>query len=130
MLSRRSALLAAVAATAAFAAPAFATETEAFTSDAFAAARKAGKPIFVAIHASWCPTCAAQKPILARLFAEPRFKDLAVFRLDFDSQKDEVRNFKARMQSTLITFKGGEEVARSVGDTNPDSIADLLALAL
>ena len=41
-----------------------------------------------------------------------------------------MRNFKARMQSTLITFKGGEEVARSVGDTNPDSIADLLALAL
>ena len=61
MLSRRSALFSAVAATAAFAAPAFATETEAFTPDAFAAAQKAGKPIFVAIHASWCPTCAAAK---------------------------------------------------------------------
>jgi hypothetical protein len=34
------------------------------------------------------------------------------------------------MQSTLITFKGSEEIARSVGDTNPESIADLLALAL
>jgi thioredoxin 1 len=61
MLSRRSALFTAVAATAVFAAPAFAAETEAFTPDAFAAAQKAGKPIFVAIHASWCPTCAAQR---------------------------------------------------------------------
>ena len=41
-----------------------------------------------------------------------------------------MRNFKARIQSTLITFKGTQEVARSVGDTNADSIADLLALSL
>lgn len=89
-----------------------------------------GKSILVEIHASWCPTCQAQKPILSKLFDDPKFKNLAVFRVDFDSQKDEVRNFKARIQSTLITYKGKEEVARSVGDTNPDSIADLLALSL
>ena len=131
MISRRSFLgTAAFAAALAPATMTVAAEERTFTRQAFQAAQRRGQSILVAIHASWCPTCAAQKPILARLFAEPRFKDLAVFRLDFDSQKDEVRNFKARMQSTLITFKGGEEVARSVGDTNPDSIADLLALAL
>ena len=76
MLSRRRALLAAVAATAAFAVPAFATETQVFTPDAFAAAQKAGKPIFVAIHASWCPTCAAQRPILSQLMTDPKLKSL------------------------------------------------------
>jgi thiol-disulfide isomerase/thioredoxin len=125
MLSRRSALFAAVAATAAFAAPAFATETEAFTPDAFAAAQKAGKPIFVAIHASWCPTCAAQRPILSQMMADPKFKNLIYFVVDFDSQKDAVKSFGARMQSTLIAFKGEHETGRSVGDTDA-SIAALL----
>jgi thiol-disulfide isomerase/thioredoxin len=111
-------------------APAFAAEEQPFTRQAFLAAQKDGKSILVEIHASWCPTCQAQRPILGKLFADPKFKNLAVFRVDFDSQKDEVRNFKARIQSTLITFKGNEEIARSVGDTNPDSIADLLTLAL
>jgi thioredoxin 1 len=109
---------------------AFAAEEQPFTRSAFEAAQNAGKSILIEIHASWCPTCRAQKPILSKLMFDPRYKEISVFRVDFDSQKAEVRNFKARFQSTLITFKGTEERARSVGDTNPDSIADLLALAL
>lgn len=131
MISRRSLLGTAVIAAALIPSTmAFPAEEHPFTRAAFQAAQSKGQSILVEIHASWCPTCAAQKPILAKLFADPKFKSLAVFRVDFDKQKDEVRNFKARLQSTLITFKGSEEIARSVGDTNPDSIADLLALAL
>jgi|SRR5580704_3843774 thioredoxin 1 len=130
MITRRFLLNAAAAAALITSAPAFAAEEQPFTRQAFEAAQSAGKSILVEVHASWCPTCKAQKPILSKLFADPKFKNLAVFRVDFDDQKDEVRNFKARIQSTLIAFKGTEEVARSVGDTNPDSIADLLALAL
>jgi thiol-disulfide isomerase/thioredoxin len=126
MLSRRSVLLAAVAASAAVAMPAFAAGPQPFNDAAFAQAQKAGKPIFVAIHASWCPICKAQTPILAELMADPRFKDLVYFTIDFDSQKDLVRRFGARMQSTLISFKGAAEQGRSVGDTNRASIAALL----
>ncbi len=129
MISRRF-LLQAAAAAVFTSTTAFAAEEQPFTREAFLAAQNTGKSILVEIHASWCPTCQAQKPILGKLFADPKFKNLAVFRVDFDSQKDDVRNFKARIQSTLITFKGNQEVARSVGDSNPDSIADLLALAL
>src|SRR6266849_1630716 len=130
MITRRSLLKVAAAASVLASATAFAAEEQPFTRQAFQAAQNSGKSILVEIHASWCPTCQAQKPILGKLFADPKFKNMAVFRVDFDAQKDEVRNFKARIQSTLITFKGTEEIARSVGDTNPDSIADLLALAL
>jgi thioredoxin 1 len=130
MITRRSLLTAAIAAGQVTPVTAFAAEEQPFTRQAFQAAQNAGKSILVEIHASWCPTCQAQKPILSKLFADPKFKNLAVFRVDFDAQKDEVRNFKASIQSTLITFKGAVEVARSVGDTNRDSIADLLALAL
>ena len=126
MLSRRSILIATVVAATAGMSPAFATETRTFDSGSFAAAQKAGKPILVAIHASWCPTCKAQKPILSELMAEPKFKDLIYFVVDFDSQKDAVKFFGARMQSTLIAFKGTTETGRSVGDTERSSIAALL----
>jgi thioredoxin 1 len=126
MLSRRSVLFTAIAAGTAFVAPAYATETKAFDPTSFALAQKAGKPIFVAIHASWCPTCKAQKPILSELMAQPKFKDLIFFVVDFDTQKDAVKFFGAQMQSTLIAFKGTMETGRSVGDTERSSIATLL----
>ena len=97
-----------------------------FAQSAFTTAQVEGKPILVHIVASWCPTCAAQRPILARLEAEAEFKDLLVFNVDFDSQKDAVRELGARMQSTLVAFHGSREVGRSVGDTNPDSLKALL----
>ena len=101
MVTRRflikAATAAATAAVLCASAPAFAAEEQPFTRQAFLAAQKDGKSILVEIHASWCPTCQAQKPILGKLFASPKFKNLAVFRVDFDSQKDEVRNFKARI---------------------------------
>jgi thioredoxin len=80
----------------------------------------------VDVHASWCPICAKQKPILSELTVDPKFKNLVFFVVDCDSQKDAVKSFGVRMQSTLITFKGEPETGRSVGDTDRASIAALL----
>jgi thiol-disulfide isomerase/thioredoxin len=133
MLSRRSVLLSALLASAAGAGavmPAFAVGPQPFDNQAFAEAQKAGRPIFVAIHAPWCPICSAQKPILSGLMADPKFKNLVYFTIDFDSQKDLVRRFGAQKQSTLIAFIGGKEQGRSVGDSNRASISDLLNMVL
>lgn len=94
---------------------------------AFAAAQAAGKPILVAVHASWCPTCAKQRPIIADLAAAPANKDLMIFVVDFDAQKDIVRNFGVRMQSTLIAFHGATERDRSTGVTDAAAINALVA---
>lgn len=126
MFSRRSFIFASGIAAAIYAGSAFAAEPTSFTPEAFAAAQKSGKPILVAIHASWCPTCKAQKPILSELMGKPQFANIVYFVVDFDSQKDAVRDFGARMQSTLIAFKGANETGRSVGDTDRGSIAALL----
>jgi thioredoxin 1 len=130
MLSRRYLIFAAVGASAAMIAKASATEGRSFDLESFTQAQKAGKPILVAIHASWCPTCKAQRPILSELMSAPKFKDLVYFIVDFDNQKDAVKYFGARMQSTLISFKGEKETGRSVGDTDRSSIAALLNKAL
>lgn len=101
-----------------------------YSESAFAAAQAAGRPVLVAVHAPWCPTCTAQKPILSSLLAQPKFRDFVVFDVDFDSQKDAGRALQARTQSTLIVFRGKDERGRSVGDTNGTSIEALLAKAL
>ena len=97
-----------------------------YDAKSFAAAQAAGRPILVEIRASWCPTCKAQEPILGNLEKHDRFRNLLVVLVDFDSQKEAVKAFGARMQSTLIAFKGSVETGRSVGDTNETSIATLL----
>ncbi len=127
MLDRR-ALFASLAAIA-IAVPALA-DGKAFKSADFDKAKASGKPVLVEVSAPWCPTCKAQKPILSELKAQPRFKELASFEVDFDSQKDALRLLNVQKQSTLIVFKGGKEVARSTGETSKAAIEGLLAKAL
>ncbi len=112
------------------ASPSARAATEApFTQAAFATAQREGKPILVYIAASWCPTCARQRPILSQLENDPAFRDLAVYKVDFDTQKDVVRAMGARMQSTLIVFHGSTEKGRSTGATDPSAIKALLEKA-
>lgn len=109
---------------------AYAGESVPFTQAAFEEAQKSGRPILVEVSAPWCPICKAQKPILAKLAADPRFKDLQIFDVDFDTRKDVLRQLNARMQSTLIAFKGDKEVGRSVGETQPEWIEGLVEKTL
>jgi thioredoxin len=109
---------------------ALATDKQRFDEKAFESAQAAGKPILVEVTAPWCPTCKAQAPILQKLTADPKFKNLQVFDVDFDTRKDLLKRFKVQMQSTLIVFKGNAEQGRSTGDTRETSIAALLNKAI
>jgi thioredoxin-like negative regulator of GroEL len=100
-----------------------------FDKPRFAAAQAAGRPILLTIHADWCPTCAKQKPILSRLLADPAFKDIAAFNIDFDAEKELVRQFGVRQQSTIIIFHGKREVMRSTGATAEADIKAMLISA-
>lgn len=106
-----------------------AADRQSYSDAAFAAAQGRGASIVVHVTAPWCPTCRAQKPIIDELAARPENAQLVIFAVDFDSQKDAVRRFNARSQSTLVAFRGTAETARSVGDTDPGNIATLVASA-
>ena len=131
MMNRRHLLGAlAVSAALSFGSIASAMDNKPFDQKAFEAAQAAGKPILVEVKAPWCPVCKAQAPILSQLKAEPKFKELVGFDIDFDSQKDLLKKFGVQKQSTLIVFKGKQETGRSTGDTNASSIGALLGKSI
>lgn len=109
--------------------PAAAAEPTTFTDGAFQAAQQAGKPILVHVNAGWCPTCAQQRPILDKFEHSAELGDLTVFTVDFDSQKDVLRELNVQEQSTLIVFNGKTEKGRATGITDPDDIHALLLQA-
>jgi thioredoxin 1 len=131
MFDRRSFLAAAALGAVIALTPLFSAQAaQSYSDKAFTAAQAAGKPILLHITAPWCPTCRAQKPILSKIESEPKFKNLVVLNIDFDSSKGLLRKLRVAQQSTLIVYKGKQEVGRSTGDTNPDSIAALLGKAI
>lgn len=107
-----------------------ALEKRKYDAGAFKAAQSGDKSILVDISATWCPTCKAQHKVLDSLATRPEFAEIVVFEVDFDSQKDALKTFNARQQSTLIAFRGGRETKRLVGDTATESIEGLLKSTL
>jgi len=101
-----------------------------FSQPAFDKALADGKPVVVDFAASWCPTCKAQKPIVKALLNEPARKPLTLFVADFDKEEALKKRLGVTMQSTLIAFKAGKEVARSTGQTDKAELGALLDKAL
>ena len=108
---------------------AWAGPQEAYTPQRFQQLTGEGKPVLVAIHADWCPTCKAQKPLLHELMGKPEYKEVTELTVDYDKDKTAVQRFKAHMQSTLVAFRGDKEVGRSVGDTTPAGLETLVRKA-
>ncbi len=129
MLRRQFLMLSAVAGIAAAGVPAFAHNGDE-TIPGFDAALKAGKPVLIHVTAPWCEVCQAQKPIVAALLASPDFKDMKEFNVDFDTQKEILARYRVQMQSTMIVYKGGKEIDRQTGQTDPAVIEAFLREAL
>jgi thiol-disulfide isomerase/thioredoxin len=96
-----------------------------FEGKSFQQAQAAGKTILIDVTASWCPTCRQQRPIVEQI--ENERPNLVVYDLDFDSAKDALKHFRVQYQSTLIVFRGNQEIGRSTGDTDPARIRALIA---
>jgi thioredoxin 1 len=99
-----------------------------YSAKAFQDAQAAGKGILINVYAPWCPVCKVQRPIIQSF--EKSNPQLMAFEVDFDKSKDVLKKFGVRYQSTLIVFKGKNEVGRSTGETAPAAITDLLEKGL
>ena len=101
-----------------------------FNQQQFEQALAAGKPVVVDFAADWCPTCRAQKPVISAILQQPAMAPLTLFVANFDTEKALKQALRVNGQSTLVVFKGGKEVARSTGQTQPAQLQALLAKAL
>ena len=93
-----------------------------FTGAAFTQAQADGRTILVDVHADWCPTCKAQAPILDELTQEDALSDAVFLKVDFDRDKDFIRELRIPRQSTVLLFDGEEELVRSVAETDRDTL--------
>lgn len=96
----------------------------------FDAARAAGQTVAVVFHASWCPTCRAQAPVLKELANTPEMKSLTLYVADFDTEKALRNALHVNQQSTIVVFKGKRETARSTGETQRGALETFLRGAI
>ena len=100
-----------------------------YSAGALAAAQKAGEPVVLHFHASWCPTCRAQDKVFETLKADPSLK-LTLMQADYDTEKALEKQLKVNAQSTLIVYHGATERTRSTGETDAARLKALLQGAL
>jgi len=105
---------------------AIAGEIKPYNQAQFDALNASGKPVLISVHADWCPTCRAQKPIIEELMKQAAYSNVTTLVVNFDGDQALLKKFRVTKQSTLIAFKAGKEVDRSIGDTSAAGIENLI----
>ncbi|PHS24324.1 MAG: thiol reductase thioredoxin [Methylophaga sp.] len=102
---------------------AYALEKTPFTQPAFEKLQAAGEVVLIDVYASWCSTCAKQQKALKQYRSANPDKKFHILEVDFDKDKDLVRQFRAPRQSTLLLYKGKDQFWFSVAETRFEVIA-------
>ncbi len=100
-----------------------------YSPAALAAAQKAGQPVVLHFHASWCPTCRAQDKVFDTLKADPSLK-VTLMEVDYDKEKALEKQMHVTAQATLIVLHGATERSRSTGETDPGRLKSTLQSAI
>ena len=97
-------------------------DSESFTMERFEELQAQNALILVDVHATWCPTCARQTKILKEYKAQRPNVGLHWLKVDFDKQKKWVKHFRAPRQSTLLLFRGKQQLWFSVAETRAEQV--------
>ena len=107
-----------------------ATDVRPFDRAAFETAQQQNRPIIVFVHAPWCPVCRSQIKTMDKVTADSEYRNLIVFRIDYDTQRPLWQSFGATQQSTLIGFHGLRETGRIAHESDEAKVTQVLAQTL
>ena len=94
-----------------------------FNKELFNKAQSDGKVVVVSSWIKYCYSCASQMKALDK--AKKEFENIEYFTFDVTNQ--EIANlFKVEYQSTILIFKGSNEVHRSIGVTTKEEIYKII----
>ena len=105
-----------------------------FKKELFDKAQSDGKIVVVSSWIKYCQSCAGQMKILQNAKNKGELLDIKFDNIEyfsFDVTKKEISNFfDVQYQTTLIIFKGNQEVYRSIGETTEDLIYEALKASI
>jgi len=91
-----------------------------FTVKKFEEAKKNGETIVVTAWNKYCGTCKRQKIVLDQ--AEKDFKNVLFLYYSHPKMKDVAKYLKIDHRSTILVYKGNEEVSRTIGQVDKPGI--------
>ena len=91
-----------------------------FSEEIFEKAKASGKTIVVNSYEVWCGTCSQQTKILDQ--AEKEFKDVIFLSYEQSKNKNIAQKLSIKFWTTIVVYKGNDEVARVVGQTDKEII--------
>ena len=97
------------------------------TFDAFI--QNADKPVLVDLWASWCGPCRMLSPLVDQL-AEEMADSLTVAKVDVDEAAGVAMKFGVSSIPTLLLFKSGQLVSKSIGYMPLESLKAFVAQAI
>ena len=90
---------------------------------------QATEPVLVDFWASWCGPCRMLSPIVDQL-AEELGGKVKVGKVNVDDEQALAEQFRIMTIPTLMLFKGGQQVAESVGVKSKADLLDMVNSAL
>ncbi|MDZ4737992.1 MAG: thioredoxin family protein [Rhodospirillaceae bacterium] len=101
-----------------------------YSPEAFSQAQQSGDAILVDVHATWCPTCRIQAPILDELRNESAMSGVTFIKVDFDRETEFLEANRIPRQSTILIWQGEREIARSIAETDRDRLREFVFKAI
>ena len=105
-----------------------------FNKELFNKAQSEGKIVVVSSWMKYCSSCANQMKVLQKAKKDGELLDIKFDNIEyfsFDVTNREIANlFDVQYQTTLLIYKGVQEVYRSIGETTEDLIYEALKASI